>query len=71
MYDKVEERFTYFSETREGAKRKSIATDKVIELAQDLDELVPDGREKSIMLTKLEEAKMWAISAIARNIDTR
>lgn len=71
MSDKIEERFTYFAETREGAKRKSIATDKVIELAQDLDELVPDGREKSIMLTKLEEAKMWAISAIARNIDTR
>jgi len=28
---------------------------------------VPDSREKSIALTKIEEAVMWANAAIARN----
>jgi hypothetical protein len=32
-----------------------------------LDELLPDSREKSIAITKLEEALMWANAAIARN----
>ena len=27
----------------------------------------PDGREKSLALTKLEEAVMWANASIARN----
>lgn len=71
MIANIEERFTYLSETEEGQARKSITTDKFIELAEDLNHIIPDGREKSIMMTKLEEAKMWAMAAIARNIDTR
>ncbi len=67
----VEERFTYYEATREGAARKEDVTDKFIELAEDLNDLVPDCREKSIMMTKLEEAKMWAASAISRNLSTR
>ena len=31
-----------------------------------LDEHVPDGKEKGIMLTKLEEACMWAVKGISR-----
>lgn len=30
-------------------------------------ELCPDSREKSLAMTKLEEAVMWANAAIARN----
>jgi len=29
-------------------------------IAKQVDALVPDGREKSLALTKLEEAKFWA-----------
>jgi hypothetical protein len=31
-----------------------------------IDTVVPEGREKALALTKLEEALMWANAAIAR-----
>lgn len=36
-------------------------------LAEILDGLVPDGRELSTAITKLEEVMMWANAGIARN----
>lgn len=35
-------------------------------LALFVDERVPDGREKALALTKIEEAMFWANAAIAR-----
>jgi hypothetical protein len=32
-----------------------------------IDDLCPDSREKSLAITKLEEAMMWANASIARN----
>lgn len=46
-----------FEEIREAAK---LFGGKIIQL-------VPDGREKSLALTQLEQAVMWAIAGIARN----
>lgn len=37
------------------------------EVARELVVRVPDGREKSLMLTKLEEAMFWANAGIARH----
>jgi hypothetical protein len=37
------------------------------DLAATIDELAPDSREKSLAVTALEEAVMWANAAIARN----
>lgn len=36
-------------------------------MAQTIEALCPDSREKSLAHTKLEEAVMWANAAIARN----
>lgn len=38
-----------------------------MELAADFNEVVPDGREKSLAMTHIEEAMFWANAAIARN----
>lgn len=40
------------------------------ELADHLDDALPEGREKSLAITKLEEVMLWANAAIARSGDT-
>lgn len=40
---------------------------KIKDLAYVINATCPDGREKSLAMTKLEEAAMWANAAIARN----
>lgn len=42
------------------------ATDLFVSLADDMNEL-PESREKSLCLTKLQEAKFFAIECIAKN----
>lgn len=36
-------------------------------LADDLDERLPDGREKNLALTNVEQAMFWANAAVARH----
>ena len=40
--------------------------DACLQAALRVNELAPDGREKSLAITKLEEAMMWGNAAIAR-----
>lgn len=66
MASDIEKRFTYHA-PKEGQPEKYA---KIRSTARGLAELVydlcPAGREKSLALTKVEEAVMWANAAIAR-----
>lgn len=67
MNPEIEKRFTYHA-PKPGQPEKYVQLrDKCKELAYLIDELCPDSREKSLALTKIEAASMWANAAIARN----
>lgn len=69
MIDPVElaHRFAYHPPASDGAAAAhATVRDECGNLAGLIDELVPDGREKALAVTKLEEAMMWANAAIAR-----
>lgn len=41
------------------------------EFAHAMEDILPDGREKSVVHTKIEEASMWAKAAVARGNDNQ
>jgi hypothetical protein len=60
-------RFTYHApKGNQPDKYERIRSD-AFDFATVIETLCPDSREKSLALTKLEEAVMWANAAIARN----
>ena len=63
----IESRFTYHEPTEEKASKYSFIRDKAKELAYIIEGLVPNGREQSLALTKLEELVMWANAGISRD----
>lgn len=65
----LENNFKYHA-PKEGQPEKYEALhNKAKELAHMIDELCPNSREKSLAMTNLEQASMWANAAIARNDD--
>ena len=64
-FDEIERRFTYVPPTsNRGALHEDIrAAHKA--LAHVLDDVLPDGREKALALTQLQDALMWSNAAIA------
>lgn len=67
----ISDRFMYYEATPEGAERKRKVTMMFVELAEKLDEIVPQGREKSLMLTNLEQAAYFAKAGLGRDLETR
>lgn len=59
-------RFQYHKPDEARAERHEVVRDSFGELAEFLNEILPEGREKSTVVTKLEEAMFWANAAIAR-----
>ena len=62
-------RFTYHAPKNGQPEMYQEIRQKGLEMAGIVDTLAPDSREKSLAITKIEEAVMWAIAAIARQAD--
>jgi hypothetical protein len=65
----IEKRFTHHVP---GEKRTPIHTEARAlfkEFAEDLAELLPESREKSLAFTALEESSFWAHASVARNVE--
>ena len=63
----INNRFMYHP-PKEGQPEKYVSIrDKAKELAEMINTLCPESREKSLAVTNLEEAAMWANASIARN----
>lgn len=60
-------RFTYHPPTAGQPERYERLRAGGLELARLIDGDCPDSREKSLAITHLEQAVMWANAAIARN----
>lgn len=66
----IEDRVTYHAPSAQGVERHRKLSDAAAAFMQTVADVCPDGREKSLALTKAEEAKMWASAAVARNPET-
>lgn len=62
-------RFAYYPASADGVKAEAHEEVREVcgKLALFLDGRVPDGREKSLAITALEEVMMWANAGIARH----
>lgn len=67
MNAKIENNFTYHAPKAGQPEIYEALRSKAKELAYVIETMVPDGREKSLAMTKLEEASMWANAGVARN----
>jgi hypothetical protein len=63
----IENNFSYHSPNNGQPVKYEALRNKAKELAYLIDELCPKSREKSLAMTKLEEAVMWANASVARN----
>lgn len=67
MDPKIENAFTYHAPKEGQPEKYQAIREKAKELAYLIKKLVPDSREQSLAMTKLEECSMWANAGIARN----
>lgn len=67
MNERIENNFTYHRPSGDQPERYERIRAKAKELAYLIDELCPDSREKSLAMTQLEDAVMWANASIARS----
>ena len=67
MNDRIDNSFSHHIPTDGQNCRYELLRSKGKELAYSIEESCPDSREKSLAITKLEEAIMWANKSIACN----
>ena len=67
----LSDRFQYHAPSPAGVYKHGLLSDAFTELATLVRDTCPQGREQSLALTNLEQAKFWASAGVARNPDTR
>lgn len=66
----IEHRFAFHgANTQEKRDEHTSVRQQCRQLADALNDRLPDGREKSVAVTKLEEVMFWANAAIAREVE--
>ena len=65
--EQIENNFKYHTPKEGQPEKYEMIREKAKELAYIIDTLCPNSREKSIAMTELETAIMWANASIARN----
>lgn len=63
----LKKRFTYHAPKGDQPKKYEQIRAAAFELSLLLNDLCPESREKSLAITHLEDAVMWANASIARN----
>jgi hypothetical protein len=64
--EELRRRFQYHAPGEVKAGKHEQVRARLGDLADDLNVALPEGREKSLVMTHLEEAMFWANAAIAR-----
>ncbi len=67
MDNKIESAFTYHAPRDGQVEKYAEIRNKAKEFAYMIAQLVPNSREQSLAITKLEECVMWANAGVARN----
>jgi hypothetical protein len=67
----ADDRFKYHRPTAEAAELHDDYRAQIEDLCSWLESRVPNCRERSLAITKLEEAMFWANAAIAREISAK
>lgn len=63
----LENRFSYSAPKDEETKQKhETVRNTCLRVAVDFNNIIPEGREKALVMTHLEQVMMWANAAIAR-----
>lgn len=65
--DELGRRFRSYVPGEVRAEQHRQVRDLCLKTAEALDALIPDSREKSLVMTRLEEVMFWANAGIARN----
>ncbi len=65
--DQIDNNFSYHAPKGDQQQRYELLRASAKHLALDINTHCPESREKSLALTNLEQAVMWANAAIARN----
>ena len=65
--NEIKNRFTYHSPKEDQPERYVSIRDAAKMFATLIIQIVPESREQSLAITKIEEAVMWANAGIARN----